>query len=202
MTRVQTGRKGYMEIGYQITRLSFQFTEMFGRGSQVWVGRGEQDQRNYAIKAAWIDGSIPGKEPEGVILQHIKDKGITKGVVQLVHYQEIRLYGERGPVDGVFSNRKVSKLTSEQRKTELIHTWLSLTPYAEIIDSFKTSKALLLAFYDALRGLYLSGFHVVYLFVFVPAYWEFYQVAGILHRDISINNILLNPRGADGNRVY
>ncbi|KIJ30181.1 hypothetical protein M422DRAFT_784073 [Sphaerobolus stellatus SS14] len=118
-----------------------------------------------------------------MLLRYIKDQRLTKDVIQLEHYEELCQSGGRGTSDGVFSNRKISKLTPEQNKKELIHTRLIMYPYTETIDNFKSPKELLLSFYDAVRG-----------------HRQLHQAVGILHRNISIKNILLNAVGGGGNR--
>ncbi|KAF8485564.1 hypothetical protein JB92DRAFT_1553740 [Gautieria morchelliformis] len=57
-----------------------------------------------------------------------------------------------------------------------------LKTYGKPLNRFATRNELLLVFHDA-----------------VLAHWQLHEVAGILHRDISLDSILINPGGAEGN---
>ncbi|KAF8520515.1 hypothetical protein JB92DRAFT_3094664 [Gautieria morchelliformis] len=153
------------------------------------VGRGTTTLRTlklgdlnstFVVKDAWIPrGELAGRESEGSLLRHAR----AKGVVQLEHFEDIRRSNDPNDLDTILRNRKIDQPTAEELKLERVHTRIVLKPFAETIDQFETRKDLLLAFHDA-----------------VLAHQQLHDVAGILHRDISIGNILLNPRGAEDNR--
>ncbi|KIJ57185.1 hypothetical protein M422DRAFT_773853 [Sphaerobolus stellatus SS14] len=168
-------------VRYQLHGTVFEFPHIFGRGTICWRAKRMDESDNwYVIKDSWVNRSIPGRGAEGSILRHIQEKGITLGVVQLVLHEEIRC-GNRA--DTVLQNRKITSPSPEQAKLDLVHTRTVMKAYGRTINNFSSQKELVLAFYDA-----------------VKAHRQLHQVAGVLHRDISPNNILLNPGGAEGNR--
>ncbi|KIJ57187.1 hypothetical protein M422DRAFT_83618, partial [Sphaerobolus stellatus SS14] len=180
-TKQMVGQRGRSEVRYHLKEVIFRFPSFFGRGTTCWRGtRTDDSDTSYVIKDSWINRSTPGREGEGPILRHIQEKGINLGVVQLVHYEEMR-YGNRA--DTVLQNRKIRSPSLEQARLDLVHTRTVMKSYGETINKFSSPKEFILAFYDA-----------------VKAHRQLHQVAGILHRDISLNNILLNPGGEQGNR--
>ncbi|KAF8522849.1 hypothetical protein JB92DRAFT_3110422 [Gautieria morchelliformis] len=210
-TLVNPGEKSPKEVQYVIREGLFRFSSLVGRGTNVLrtlklddlnstsvvkdatIPHGELPGREsegsdinstFVVKDAWIPrGDLPGRESEGSLLRHAQAKGVVNGIPQLEHFEEIRRSDDPNDLDTILRNRQIDQPTAEDLKLERVHTRIVLKPFAETIDHFETRKDLLLAFLDA-----------------VLAHRQLHDVAGILHRDISIGNILINPAGAEGNR--
>ena len=81
---------------------------------------------------------------------------------------------------------------------EHFHRHLILAPYGTPLDKFFNQRELLFTYHDALQGVSRDVYiHVVTIH---PAHHHMYSVAGILHRDIKLRNILIYPDGKEGNR--
>ncbi|KIJ57174.1 hypothetical protein M422DRAFT_40685 [Sphaerobolus stellatus SS14] len=121
ITRQPINRRTESEVCYQIHGCIFRFPKFFGRGTTCWRVKRIDDPDNnwYVVKDSWVDRSLLGREREGPICRHIKGKGVSLGVAQLVDYEEIR-FGNQA--DSVLRNRKITSPSPQQAKLDLIHT--------------------------------------------------------------------------------
>ncbi|KAF8480545.1 hypothetical protein JB92DRAFT_3041434 [Gautieria morchelliformis] len=185
-TRVGSGEDS-ATVFYAMKHQLFHFSSLIGRGIVYWrTMKACDSEPRYVIKDAWMP--LPchehsGQESEGSLLRHAQAQGVVDGVARLEHFEHVQRSDDPSDLDTVLTNRQVSRPTAEDMKLELIHTRIVLRSYGKPLNMFYTRKELLLAFRDA-----------------VFAHRRLHDVAGILHRDISIENILINPGGAPGNR--
>ena len=145
------GRKG---TRYVIDDIIFQAPGFLGRTTTCFrIYKPEDPEHFYIIKDAWVAfDDVPGKEPEGVLLQHIKDSGVTTGVVGLIHYEECRRSNKAGDIDAVLRNRMTTNPTPEETKKNRVHNRIVMTSHGKTLDNFSTRDEFILAFYDAIRG--------------------------------------------------
>ncbi|KIJ46115.1 hypothetical protein M422DRAFT_778606 [Sphaerobolus stellatus SS14] len=177
-------RKKYQK--YRIEDEIFQFPFMPGRGTLVWLVSLENSTENiqYVIKDAWIAHTgVDGHESEGTLLALAKERGVNKGLAQIEHFEEVQQRNGIATPDTTLRNRRMGRITDEQLLWDRIHTRIILKGHGKTIDNFDNRLELLYAFRDA-----------------VVAHRHLHNDAGILHRDISINNILINSNGEEGNR--
>ncbi|KIJ52412.1 hypothetical protein M422DRAFT_776073 [Sphaerobolus stellatus SS14] len=154
-------------------------------GTLCWlVHKATDENAQYVIKDAWVSPDLPGKESEGSLLCLASQKGVIKGIPTFIHAEELRHEPQRKPVlDSILKNRRIAEPLEEHMKLQRVHCRLVMKSHGKLLSDFASRKELLLAFHDA-----------------VLAHRNLYQIAGILHRDISIRNILINPEGEEGNR--
>ncbi|KAJ7084022.1 hypothetical protein B0H15DRAFT_932224 [Mycena belliarum] len=163
-------------ITYKLVQTLFVSDVVRGRGTVCWHARhGDQD---FVIKDTWADTSREHTEAD--ILRKAQDvAGVPKVVADVV----VEINGTPESTDNLrsiikpASTGKAAKLhekylTIEQRK----HRRLVLTPFGQPLSHFASRKELISIFIDA-----------------VKAHRELFSKAEIIHRDISINNILLVP---------
>ncbi|KAF8530000.1 hypothetical protein JB92DRAFT_557978 [Gautieria morchelliformis] len=199
VVRTVSGERPRKEVLYAIREKLFCYSNLVGRGTivlrTVKVGspNAQEDgpdaqedgpDAQFIVKDAWIRREeLAGRESEGSLLRHAQAQGVVQGVAQLEHFEEITRSDDPNDLDTVLRNRQIDEPTAEDLKLERVHTRIVLKTFGKTIDQFATRRDLLLAFHDA-----------------VLAHQQLYEVAGILHRDISIGNILINPGGVKGNR--
>ncbi|KAF8488454.1 hypothetical protein JB92DRAFT_3016664, partial [Gautieria morchelliformis] len=185
-TRENSGEGSTKETFYNVSEILFHSATLMGRGVCRLSRKVGHPKSQFVMKDAWVScDELPGREYEGALLRHAQAAGIVHGIAQLVHFEEVRLSDDPNDFDTILRNRQVDKPTAADRKLERIHTRIVLETYGKPITKFDTRKGLLLAFHDA-----------------VLAHRQLHEVAGILHRDISAGNILINPHGLQGNRRF
>jgi Fungal protein kinase len=132
----------------------FRFTTLIGRGTVCWSSSKEgYPGSRLVIKEAWIPWEeLPGRESEGSLLRHAQAQGVVSSVVQIEHFEEVRLSDKPSDLDTVLRNRQVNTPTVDNLKLERIHTRIVLKTYGNPLNMFDTRKELLLAFHDAVLG--------------------------------------------------
>ncbi|KAJ6612801.1 hypothetical protein B0H10DRAFT_1881741 [Mycena sp. CBHHK59/15] len=175
-----TGAGRFIDVAgtqYKIIKTVFISDVIRGRGTVCWHVR--HDGRDFVIKDIWADKSRPHTEAE--ILRMAQDvEGVPKVVADVV----VQINGVddstknlrstiRGPEDGKTLFEAYSNVE------ERVHRRLVLTPYALSLTSFKSRKELISIFIDV-----------------VTAHRDL-VAAKILHRDISMNNMMLVPSASD-----
>ncbi|KAK7001016.1 hypothetical protein R3P38DRAFT_2559945 [Favolaschia claudopus] len=142
-----------------------------GRGTVCW--RVRHGGREFVIKDTWDDAARLNTEAQ------ILDIAISYGVVgipQVVASKIVDVGGIKG-TDALRSSLPSDIYEEECAHIEKrLHRRLVLTPFGHALHTFSTRKELLSALRDA-----------------VEAHQSLYDKAEILHRDISVNNILLIP---------
>ncbi|KAJ7507264.1 hypothetical protein B0H11DRAFT_2319013 [Mycena galericulata] len=171
-------------VRYKIVETLFVSDVIRGRGTVCWRVRYEGN--DYVIKDTWADNSRPHTEAE--ILNMAKDvEGVPKVIADVV----VSINGVEESTANLRSTitpppgKKGAKLrdtlsTIEER----IHRRLVLTPFGYALPHFSSRKELISIFIDA-----------------VLAHRELFDKANVLHRDISINNIMLVPPPETWNSV-
>ncbi|KAF8461314.1 hypothetical protein JB92DRAFT_3072201 [Gautieria morchelliformis] len=184
-TRVDSGNGLPNEVYYSIDDTLFHSPSFVGRGTICWLAVKLEDPHSlFVIKDAWISrAELAGGESEGSLLRHAQSKGIVEGIAQLEHFEEVTRSNDPNDLDTILRNRQVDTPAAEDLKLDRVHTRIVLRTYGKRLEFFKSKQELLFAFRDA-----------------VLAHRELHEVAGILHRDISMGNILINSGGTEGNR--
>ncbi|KAF8478768.1 hypothetical protein JB92DRAFT_3133895 [Gautieria morchelliformis] len=184
-TRVDSGNGLPNEVYYSLDDTLFHSPSLVGRGTICWLAVKLEDPHSlFVIKDAWIPrAELSGGESEGSLLRHAESKGIEKGIAQLEHFEEVTRSNDPSDLDTILRNRQVDTPAAEDLKLDRVHTCIVLRTYGKRLELFETRQELLFAFRDA-----------------VLAHRELHEVAGILHRDISMGNILINSGGTEGNR--
>ncbi|KAK7042389.1 hypothetical protein R3P38DRAFT_2511725 [Favolaschia claudopus] len=142
-----------------------------GRGTVCW--RVRHEGKDFVIKDTWADDSRPNTEAE--ILDIARSLGVV-GIPQVVASEIVDVGGIRG-TDALRSSLPPKLYKEECAHIEKrLHRRLVLTPFGRSLYTFSTRKELLSALRDAIK-----------------AHQSLYDKAKILHRDISVYNILLVP---------
>ena len=145
-----------------------------GRGTTAWSVVDPVTQEEILVKDSWRSGSYTA---ESDFLQAAKS---IAGVVQMIAFQDIcaetRDYWPSDICPTIFRNRQ--KLRVAMKK------------YGKSIWKFKTRVELIRAIRDALVGECFSRSFFVRVFIIASGHRELFR-KGILHRDVSAENILL-----------
>jgi hypothetical protein len=163
-------------IAYEICKAKPQFLRraIRGRGTCCWRVQ-DADGKILLVKEGWRSRSRISE------VEFLRAARGLRGVGQMIAYQEGGCISDlRGYSDSKFRDRTWSRITLEA--------------YGKPIHKFKSRKGLLIL-RDAITGeLQCSGctilFHECSSFIGHENLWN----ASILHRDVSINNILLAHR--------
>ncbi|KAK7013930.1 hypothetical protein R3P38DRAFT_3322448 [Favolaschia claudopus] len=137
-----------------------------GRGTVCWHVR--HDNRSFVIKDTWVDESRPHAEAE--ILSRAKD---VEGVIKVHAHTVVDINGVNG-THWLRSNLPSNFTTALKRIECRIHTRLVLHPFGDPVSTFTSRKELISVLIDVVQALQ-----------------DLWQDANILHRDISMNNLLL-----------
>lgn len=184
---------------------------MHGRGTTVWRGSMDDSENNshssnhrwprtrtgVVIKDSWIDPLR--RYTEGTILKLLNAAGVA-GVPTLLHEEQVQ--GPHPTQPGVLCNLSTHLLRSllseasrsaHHRRYQLrVLSRLISIPVGVEVLKFNSLAELLIAFIDYILGnvdLFVRWFHSP--FTCNPAHRDALKKAGILHRDISLFNLLL-----------
>ncbi|TFK64941.1 hypothetical protein BDN72DRAFT_962878 [Pluteus cervinus] len=132
-----------------------------GRGTTCWSV--EQRGARRLVKNLW---RIQGRTPEWMFLLHIKAKNL-KGVARMYSFED-------GEEETALKNGSLVDIILTDQEWSMDRIWCRITfiEYGPPLESFKSVLQLLCAFYDATKG-----------------HWNLWK-CGILHRDVSVNNVL------------
>ncbi|KIJ46125.1 hypothetical protein M422DRAFT_778612 [Sphaerobolus stellatus SS14] len=128
---------------------------------------------------AW---KLPGWESEDQLFRLAEKMGVNAGVVKLHHSEIISRSDSPDDIDTVSRNRRVND-QDKPAWLDRTHIRVVLKPFGHPLRRYKDARELIVALHDAIAG-----------------HRSLHEDAGILHRDISPPNILLNPTGDMGNR--
>jgi len=189
-------------VQYTIEESLFQFSSLVGRGTICWLcSRPDHFNSTFVVKDAWISPSeLGGREFEGSLLHHAKSQGVRLGISQVQHFEQVRSGKDASNLDTVLHNRQVEWSSPEGKKIDRVHTRIVMETHGKTLDKFTSRREFLLAFQDAVLGMKCGHSRVNFLTNLLTAHRNLHQVARILHRDISIRNILINPEGVEGDR--
>ncbi|KAJ7507262.1 hypothetical protein B0H11DRAFT_2185726 [Mycena galericulata] len=171
-------------VRYKIVETLFVSEAIRGKGTVCW--RARYEGKDYVIKDTWVDNSRPHTEAK--MLHMAKEvEGVPKVIADVV----VSINGVEESTANLRSTitpppgKKGAKLrdtlsTIEER----IHRRLVLTPVGYALPHFSSRKELISIFIDA-----------------VTAHRELFIRANVLHRDISVNNIMLVPSPRTWNTI-
>ncbi|KAF8522008.1 hypothetical protein JB92DRAFT_2888933 [Gautieria morchelliformis] len=173
-------------LSYRVKSRLFKATKFVSRATGCWlVDSVEEPHKTYVIKDAWIAPSETQNDTEGSLITHAQNMGVSCGLVRIRHQARILVPGRSE--DTIIKNRRMrgGAFTDGSTVLDRVHTRIVMDTYGKPIWKFSSRGELLLAFHDA-----------------VQAHLNLYQKANILHRDVSMGNILINTdEGAgEGNR--
>ncbi|KAJ6481743.1 hypothetical protein C8R45DRAFT_831406 [Mycena sanguinolenta] len=168
------GRRHIMVAGvkYDIEGKALFISDVIrGRGTVCW--RVRHEGKYFVIKDTWADDSRQYTEAD-ILRKAASVDGVPKVVADLI----VKVNGAEGRTDSLRSHLppdgKFDKIYSQIEKR--VHHRVVLTPFGHTLPNFASRKELISIFMDA-----------------VKAHQDLYENASILHRDISVNNILLVP---------
>ncbi|KIJ44187.1 hypothetical protein M422DRAFT_252203 [Sphaerobolus stellatus SS14] len=131
-------------------------------------------------KDAWIEEpGLDEWESEGYLLTLAKERGINKGIPQIEHFENVHCSSKP---DTIFQNRRLPTSRVKRNISDRIHIMIIMRTYGKPFNKISNPRKLLFAFHDA-----------------VIAHRRLRDGAKILHRDVSMHNILINPDGEYGN---
>jgi serine/threonine protein kinase len=170
------------EKRFQVVDLIYSLNSVVGRGTRVWSVM--HDGVNYTLKDCWVQHERVHSEVE--ILRKIKEsKQFTGRVPTLFCGGDVQI---NGVVD--CTDRYRSGLPGWSWKTQRIHRQLVCTPIGEPLSKYRSKQEFIKAIISILisASLYFTKCgksHHRFL-----AHRMLFNDHGILHRDISLNNIL------------
>ncbi|KAF8573423.1 hypothetical protein K439DRAFT_1642992 [Ramaria rubella] len=168
-------------LSYRVVRELYHSDHLLSRGTVVWAVSLDGQDGDLVIKDTWVPSAFEkGKQNEAVLLRRAHRKGVTNGIAQLRHYEEVQV---GAIMDTVVNNRRMALTRSAAFDIEKRHVRLVFSSLGVPLDHFASKLELVGAFHDC-----------------VMAHRELYFKAGIIHRDISLGNLLINRGGQEGNR--
>jgi Fungal protein kinase len=175
---------------YDVYRKIYLLESLISRGTVIWIAIG-LDRQFYIIKDSWIQENRVESEIQH--LEKLKDDSVLgKRVPRLVDGEDVKVYGT---VDSTGRYRRDIGGLADQK----IHRRLVLSPIGISIIEFNSMREFVLAIIDIVEGMLLdkirgseSDTRVILVLQ------RLHQEHKILHRDISLNNIML-VRDNDGN---
>ncbi|KAF8574717.1 hypothetical protein K439DRAFT_814790 [Ramaria rubella] len=168
-------------LSYRVVRELYHSEHMVSRGTIVWSASLDRQDGDLVIKDTWVSSAFEkGKQNEAVLLRRARRKGVKDGIAQLRHYEEVQI---GAMADTVVNNRHMALSRSAAFDIEKRHVRMVFSTFGVPLDHFESKLELVAAFHDC-----------------VIAHRELYFKAGIIHRDISLGNLLINRRGQEGNR--
>jgi hypothetical protein len=107
-----SNRRNGKPKSYSITETIYRSANLIGQGTTIWRARlAGSSGSEFIIKDEWEEPSLmSGKEDEATLLKHIKLKGISFGVLDLMHGEQVRRTTGRKDVDSVLRNRGVDSI--------------------------------------------------------------------------------------------
>ncbi|KAJ6583827.1 hypothetical protein DFH09DRAFT_1274943 [Mycena vulgaris] len=163
---------------YELGKTLFVSDVIRGRGTVCWHAR--CDGQDYVIKDVWADTSRPHTEVE--ILRKAEEAYVS-GVPTVVADAIVQINSIDDSTENIrFTITKATKglFQAYSKLEKRLHRRIVLTPYCLPLTSFSSRKELVSLLIDA-----------------VTAHRDLVN-AKILHRDISLNNIMAIPSNRDG----
>ncbi|KZT22981.1 hypothetical protein NEOLEDRAFT_1070149 [Neolentinus lepideus HHB14362 ss-1] len=162
---------------YTIIERVYHSHSICGRGTSCW--RATREGRTYAIKDCWQDKSRACTEADFLR----KAKGV-EGVPNLVDDETVQVRGtEEDSTNLVRPAARIEQYEEQGGHIHYrVHRRLVFEPFGVPITWFKTKKELIGAMRDVIR-----------------AHRDLVVKTGIIHRDISINNVMLIDASEEGN---
>ncbi|KAL1739033.1 hypothetical protein HDZ31DRAFT_50039, partial [Schizophyllum fasciatum] len=158
-------------VEYEIVERLFGSPHVRGRGTVCWRCRRPRSRDDYVIKSAWIDSRRTDTEAS-----FLKEAAGVFGVPQLLDHEIV--VGADGSRISTHRFRDCLHIMGRSRELQNVETLelhrLVMRPYALPLKEFRSKEELLSGVRDG-----------------VAAHWGLWDDRGILHCDISENNIML-----------
>jgi Fungal protein kinase len=166
------------EAEYTVIEPIFSSETVRGRATRCW--RVRRDGKQYVLKDSWCHRN---RKSEAIILEKLVD---MEGVPHLINSDDVMAHGQ---IDST-AVRRVGLSYKEER----VHRRLVVKPVATPLYTFESKKELIQAFVDIVKSKFLSLLitHVTAsLSHAISAHKALCEQRHILHRDISLNNLML-----------
>jgi hypothetical protein len=178
-----TRRILFNNIQYEVKDAMFVSEGILGRGTVCWHVHKEKGDE-YVIKSVWQDEKR--KPHEAIFLEKLKECGVTEGVPELVDSGEVIVDGQ---VDSTSRQRPKACSSSNQNR---VHRMVVQRPVGKRINHFASKREILSSFIQLIQG---ESYHIFQRSMSSLRYFLAHQSsstrAKILHRDISVNNLIL-----------
>jgi len=168
---------------YQIQCVLFTSHVLRGRGTVCWLA--VADGQQFVIKDTWADKDRQWEEAG--FLERCKEEGIC-GVPLLIDREDVH-------VDGIADSTRIrrdSEISLEDAENR-VHRRLVMTPVCLPLNMFSCKSELVQAFIDIVTGIYFYSSTFTFLMSELISAHRQLIAAGILHRDLSLNNLALAP---------
>jgi len=153
-TREVVGKAGVKDVEYTLSKTLYYASDLVGRGTICFVAYEETAPKTlYVIKDSWFaTGDLEGKESEVSLIAHAHNRGVSKGIPQIRHAEDVLVKGLNGciGVDTVLNSRQDH--SRDHLQFERVHRRLLMTPCGKPLQQFSNRKELLLAYHDAVQG--------------------------------------------------
>jgi len=107
----------------------------------------------FVIKDSWAAiGDLEGKESEASLIALARLRGVSKGIPQIRHAEELRVrsLNGRAGLDTILGNRQDH--SGHHSQLDRVHRRIVMSPYGKPLHQFSNRKELLLAYHDAVQG--------------------------------------------------
>lgn len=167
---------------YQVVCTLFTSQVLRGRGTVCWLAK--KDGQVVVIKDTWVDKDRQWEEAS--FLEECKGKGID-GVPTVIDKEDVLIDGKP---DSTLARRDPK--TDWTQVEDRAHRRLVTSPLCIPLSSFSSKSELMQGFIDILESTYflLSGAYNTD--VHTSAHRQLIRI-GILHRDLSLNNLAFRP---------
>ena len=185
-------------VEYTVEEELFASDSVKGRATKCWrasTGEGGDYREEVVIKDSWADVRRTRSEIETLTV--IKKNGLCDGygIPELVHGEDVLVCGVSGSErEYVVDSTARWRVRDESGGEERVHRRIVMKPVGRHITNFKSLKELVGAFMDITKGSSISPStsSATSMLIIIYSAHAVLCNKGILHRDISINNVMLS----------
>ena len=153
-TREVVGKAGMKDVEYILRRTLYYASDLVGRGTICFAAYEETAPKTlYVIKDSWFaTGDLEGKESEASLIAYAHNQGVSKGIPQVRHAEDVQVKGLNGRigVDTILNSRQDH--SNDHPQLERVHRRLLMSPCGKPLHHFSNRRELLLAYHDAVQG--------------------------------------------------
>jgi len=153
-TKEKVGKGQIKGIEYTLDTTLYYASDLVGRGTICFTAYEEAAPMTlFVIKDSWVaTGDLEGKESEASLIALARRRGVSKGIPQIRHAEELRVKGLNGRVglDTILGNRQDH--SGHHSQLDRVHRRIVMSPYGKPLHQFSNRKELLLAYHDAVQG--------------------------------------------------